>query len=375
MFFAQVVGQDKIKERLKRLANANRIAHASLFTGKEGYGALPMALAYVRYLYCTDKGEDACGKCASCLKMNNWVHPDVSFLYPVATTKKVKSKPTSDDFIQDWREFLNEHQYPSLKSWEHFLDVGNKQPLINVHQASEIARKLSLKSFEGGYKTAIIWLPELMNGSAANKLLKLLEEPPEKTLFILVAESIENMLPTVISRTQQTNFPPIKTQDLANWLESTQQLEKSKAVEFSVLSEGNVNDALELLHESSEDQLIRESFTAWMRLLIKRNIPDLLEWSDKVHTQGREWQKNLLRYALHIFRESLISNLKEESLQRSIGEELKFITNFSPFVPTEKQHELQQLISEAIYGIERNGYAKIIFSDLSLKLVKVIPKR
>jgi DNA polymerase-3 subunit delta' len=372
MLFHQIPGHFALKDRLRNVANSGRMPHAMLFHTAPGAGGMALARAFIQYIFCFEKGNDSCGTCANCLKIQKWQHPDVHAAYPVITKSSGSGKTVSADYAEEWIKMLSEESFISIDEWMNRLKAENKQPLMNVAQSDEINQILSLKSFEGAHKVMLIWLPEFMNDAAANKLLKLLEEPPPYTLFILVTEQKEKLLQTIISRTQGIHVPPIEAHDMAAYLMEKYGTDMDKALEISVLSDGNVIEARALIHEGAEDNLIRESFRNWMRALKKQQLSELIDWSDEVHTKGREWQKNFLRYALHVFRESLMMQQGGSRLLRTTGSEAAFIGKFYPFVLFENMHEYLKLFDESIYAIERNAYGKLVFTNLSLKLMRLL---
>lgn len=371
MQFTKIPGHYKLKERLMQLANNSRIAHAFMLNAAPGSGALALGLAFVQYLFCENKGMDSCGECGNCIKINKLQHPDVHFAFPIIK-KSDSTKTVSDDYIAEFRKEFSVNYFSDLNDWLSIIKAENKQPIINVAQSEEINRKLTLKSFEGGFKVMFIWLPEFMNDTASNKLLKLLEEPPAFTLFILVSENKEKLLQTIISRTQIINVNAIDTNDLAAYLMENYHLEMDKALELSILSDGSINEAVQLISESKENTLIREEFRIWMRALKRQHLTEIVNWCDSLQPKGREWQKNFLKYALHIFRESMMLQEGSKSLLRSSGSEAEFLSKFYPFVLLQHMDEYIKLLNDSIYAIERNGYGKLVFANLSLKLMRLL---
>ena len=376
MLFNQIIGQEHIKNHLKKSAENGRIPHAQLFVGKEGSGTLPMAIAYAQYLLCNFSSDaDACN-----LKCNKLQHPDLHFAFPVTTNDVVKKHPVSNLFLEDWRDFVENQPYGSLFNWLQHIGVENKQGLINVDEAEDVVKKLKLKSFEGGFKVMIIWMAEKMNIAAANKLLKLIEEPPEKTVFILITENEEQIINTIKSRCQALHFPVLAEQDITNALIVNHQVEDKKAANIAHQAEGNFNKALHLLHNDSSDLVFEEWFIAWIRTAFKAKgnatvVQQLIEWSDTIAKTGRETQKRFLEYCLQFFRQALLMSYKSDQLVFMETKTNFQLSKFAPFVHSGNILEIEKEISEAIYHIERNGNAKIILLDLSMKLTRFLHKK
>lgn len=368
MQFEDVIGQKEVKEHLVQTVKEERIPHAQLFIGKEGSGALALAIAYAQYVLCASSAnQEACN-----IKANKLAHPDLHFCYPVSTTDKVKKEPVSTHFIGQWREAILDNPYLNLFQWLQHLGIENKQGMINVHQSAEILKTLSLKSFESEFKVMIIWMPEKMNTSTANKLLKIIEEPPQKTLFLLVTENPDALLPTIISRTQIVRIPPISKADMEGALQSRHQLTPEMAASVAHLAGGSYLEALQVLNTSESVEFNREEFVAWMRMCFAKKFVNMLDWIDKISRVGREKQKFFLEYGLHIFRESLMQNYADPELVKLHDSETAFVNKFAPFVHTKNCIQLISEFEKAIYHIERNANAKIMFLDLSLKVLKLL---
>ena len=373
MLFKDIIGQSAIKKRLIHSVQDNRISHAQLFLGPEGSGNLALAIAYAQYISCENRTpEDSCGTCPSCLKYAKLIHPDLHFVYPVATTKSITKEPVSDDFIKEWREILLQNPYIRPTQWYEYIGVENKQGLINKFESSEIVRKLSLKTFEAEYKVMIIWMPEKMNIVAANKLLKILEEPPAKTVFILAAESSSLMLQTILSRCQLVKINKLKTEELLTGLVEKYQLEEKEATSITRVANGNVLVALESMQTQSEDSTNFNHFVQIMRLSYARSIPEIVDWVDTIAALGREKQKSFLNYALRLTRENFMLNQKQDELTFLKDDELGFSQKFSAFINRENVFQISAEFEKACRDIERNAYGKIVFLDLALKLVKLI---
>jgi DNA polymerase-3 subunit delta' len=375
MQFKGIIGHDNVKSRLIKSVNESRISHAQLFLGPEGCGNLSMAIAYAQYVSCQNKlTDDSCGECASCVKFNKLVHPDLHFVFPVATNADVKKEPVSANFINQWREANLDEPYLTLSLWQDRIETGNKQLLISKNESESILKILSLKTYEAEYKIMIIWHPERFNIASGNKLLKIIEEPPSKTLFILVAQDAEQIISTILSRTQLVKIGRIQEEDLQNELVKKYGLEKSVAHKIAHQSDGNLINAKKLIEHSELEQEFHELFKAWMRGAFKGNVPALIEWSEEIAktSYGREKQKQFLKYGLHLFRESLIKNYGANEMGRIAQNEAKFLDNFAPYIHGANCIEIIELFNEASYHIERNANPKILFLDVSLKLTKLL---
>jgi DNA polymerase-3 subunit delta' len=366
MLFKQITGHEALKKRLIRSVKENRISHAQLFLGPEGCGKLALAIAYAQYICCENKKEDdSCGVCGSCVKFEKLAHPDLHFLYPFAATK---DKNLSLSYIADWRALLLEKQcHVSLNEWYAAIGMQQKQGLINAHDCNEVIKTLSLKSYESEYKIMVIWMIEKLFHAATPKLLKILEEPPDKTLFLLICENHEQVINTILSRTQIIKIPKFSDKELMHELTHTYGLPPPRANEIIRMVAGNYNDAVQLATNNADDDNFRQ-FREWMRLCYRDAVPALVEWVDKFSKSGREKHKSFLLYAIRVLRESLLSGTGKSELIKSEGEELKFATDFSPFIHTRNVIPIIQEFNDSIFHIERNANAKILFLDLSLKM-------
>jgi len=374
MLFRQIIGQDALKQKLIQSVTESRVSHAQMFLGPPGSGKLALALAYATYINCTSRtADDSCGTCPSCIKMDRLIHPDLHAIFPTTTTKKVKSNPESGLFMEEWRQFvLQEGGYTNLNDWYEFLGVENKQGTIFTRDANELIRKLGFKAYEAEYKIAIIWMAEKINIQAANKLLKLLEEPPAKTLFLLIAEEQEEILPTVRSRTYLVKVSRIADQDVLKALTERYQCREAEVREAAMLSEGNWLEALRLQENNEEEKYYFRTFQQWMRLCFKSAIPELTDFTANIATIGREKQKALLHYGLHVFRNGLLVNSRLHEMLRLTDEEKEFNLKFAPFVQAINIEPMIRLMEEGINHIERNAHAGILFTDISLKMVKLL---
>lgn len=377
MLFDRIIGQEHIKNHLQTSAKNGRIPHAQLFVGKEGSGTLPIAIAYAQYLL-SHFSDDAR---ASELKVEKLQHPDLHFTFPVTTTDSVKKHPVSNLFLNEWREFIAHQPYGSLFNWLQSIGVEKKQGIIGVDEALEVVKKLQLKSYEGGFKVMIIWMAEKMNTAASNKLLKLIEEPPPKTIFLLITENEDQIISTIKSRCQALHFPILSEQDIANALIDKEESSESDALKIASQSEGNYNKALHLLHNNSNEIIFEEWFITWIRTAFKAKgntavIQELVHWSETIAKTGRENQKQFLEYCLQFFRQALLLNYKSPQLVFLETQSPKFnLENFAPFIHSKNILLIEKELNEAIYHIERNGNAKIILLDLSMKLTRFLHKK
>ncbi|MHA7844388.1 MAG: DNA polymerase III subunit [Winogradskyella sp.] len=382
MLFSEVLGQTHIKNHLTRSVDEGRIAHAQLFVGPEGSGTLPMAVAYAQYILCNNTNSENTGGDESFnLKFKSFSHPDLHFAFPVTTSDKVKSKPVSNFYMEEWRQLLDQQPYGNLFDWYKLLGVDNKQGQIGVDEATEIVKSLSLKSYEGGYKVMIVWMAEKINTSAANKLLKLIEEPPEKTIFILITEDEEQIINTIRSRCQILHFPPLAEEVISDALVENYHIEKSVASKIAHQANGNYNKACDLIYQDSEDIQFEKWFVFWVRSAFKakgnkKAIHDLISWSEEIAKTGRETQKKFLAFCLNYFRQALLLNYNASDLVYLEPRSENFqIEKFAPFVHDTNIMEISNELQEAIYHIERNGNSKIILTDLSIKLTRLLHKK
>lgn len=382
MLFSEILGQDHIKSHLTKSADSARIPHAQLFIGPEGSGTLPMAIAYAQYILCKNTdGDNANGNDACNLKFRNLSHPDLHFVFPVASNSEVKSHPVSAHFLKYWREFVEQTPYGSLFDWYKKIDIQNKQGQIGVDEALEIVKSLSLKAYEGGYKVMIIWMADKMNTATANKLLKLLEEPPEKTVFLLIAESEDDILQTILSRCQILNFGPLGEKAIVDALVSRQNIDPKEALKLAHQAQGNYNRALHILDKTDDGLPFEEWFVQWVRAAFRAKgnaaaIQDLIAWSEQIAGIGREAQKQFLNFCIDMFRQALLLNYNAKELVYMEPTVEKFkLENFAPFVNGNNINDIFKELSDALYHIERNGNAKIILTDLSIKLTRLIHKK
>ncbi len=374
MFFKDVTGQGEIKKRLIRSVKEERISHAQLFAGPEGTGKLALALAYAQYISCHNRtGTDSCGNCPSCHKYKKLAHPDLHLVFPVFNSPKFKN-PVSDDFIKEWREMVLKNPYFNLSQWLNFIDAGNAQGLIYERESDSIYRKLNLKSFESEFKVMLIWLPEKMHVSCSNKLLKLIEEPPTKTLFLLVSENEEAIIPTIRSRAQLIKVPFIDNDSMKEAL-----LEKAGADPGTIpdavhLANGSYIKALEYLNPGDDNRFYFQKFQEMMRFAYSRKVMELIRWADEMAMIGRDKQKSFFDTALRLLREYFVLNMKKMDIVYLNREEQEWGKRFAPFinerniVPISKEFEL------GIKHIAMNGNPRIIFLDTALRMVRLIKR-
>ena len=382
MQFNHIVGHEYLKNHLTQSAQSGRIPHSQLFVGPEGSGVLEIAIAYAQYILCHNTNYENSNGNATCnLKFNALSHPDLHFIYPTVTTSDVKTKPKSIDFLTEWRKFVIQKPYGSLYDWYDVLDVKNKQGEIRVDDAQEILKSLSLKAYEGGYKFMIIWMADKMNIAASNKLLKLLEEPTDKTVFILITENEEDIIQTIRSRCQVLHFSALSENDIAQSLQINENIDPQKAQKIAHKAQGNYNKALQFCHETQDNLSFEEWFVTWVRAAFRAKgnaaaIQDLIVWSEQIATLGRETQKKFLQYCIDMFRQALLLNYETSKLVYLETTVDKFsLEKFAPFVNGNNIDAIFTELSDAIYHIERNGNAKIILTDLSIKLTRLIHKK
>lgn len=375
MLFRDIIGHTFIKKELQRNLTLGRIPHCQLICGPEGSGALPLAIAYARQVICNelDQKTEFCN-----LKISELKHPDLHFVYPVASNQDVKSKAISSSFITNWREFLSLNPYGNLFEWYMSIGIENKQGKIGKDEAENLIKKMSLKSYEGGWKAVIIWMAEKMNPSATNKLLKLIEEPPEKTLFIFVAEDELLLMDTLVSRCQRINLNKIPN-DLIKKALIDKGFSNELANKASLESNGSYNKAFSFAKGKESDSVFEKWFQSWVRsaFKVKKNkeaVLELVDWSKTVSKSGRETQKKFIAYSLEIFRQALLLNYGISELTfYSPSTDFNF-DSFSKFIGGANVEEISLELENAYIQIQSNGNPNMIFTDLSLKLTRLIHK-
>ncbi|WP_114778361.1 DNA polymerase III subunit [Botryobacter ruber] len=368
MQFSQITGHQETKKLLVSSVQQNHVAHAQLFLGQEGSANLALALAYATYINCENKlPDDSCGTCGSCTKMNKLVHPDFNFVMPVTSTKNVTGKDVlSQKFLAEWREFVLASPYQGLNEWMQFIGAENKQGNISREESRQLVRLVSLKAFEGDYKIVLIWLPELMHTTAANALLKLLEEPPAKTLFLLVSQSAEKLLATITSRTQIVQVRNFTDDEVKAWLQENYQTNEQAAYQVAQLAEGSLNAATKLVTEVSSDYFV--FFQDWMRHCYSYKFAEVVDMSEEFQKLGRENQKNFLLYALNLFRKVTLYGVDASLVPFMPPAEQNFIQNFSKVITQQNAGQLAEELNEAHYHIERNANPKMVFVDSSISI-------
>lgn len=381
MLFKSILGLSHIKNHLASSADAGRIPHAQLFVGPEGCGTLPMAVAYAQYVICGNyKGENAEANSLCNMKFASLSHPDMHFAFPVSNSDKIKSHAVSDHYIEELRQFVKEQPYGNLFDWYRLIGIEKKQGQIGVDEAQDIVKKLALKSYEGGYKVMLIWMAEKMNSPAANKLLKLIEEPPEKTIFLLIAEDEEQIIQTIRSRCQIIHFSPLPEEAIVQALVEMGVV-REEAMRLAHEANGNFNKALDLMNNDSEDLVFEKWFVQWVRSAFKAKgnrsaIHELILWSEEVAKTGRETQKKFLQYCLMMMRQAMLINFNAKELSyMQVHTDGFQLEKFAPFVHENNILSIVKELEEAIYHIERNGNSKIILTDLSIKLTRLLHKK
>lgn len=381
MYFDQVIGQEPIKKQLLHGIEQKRIPHAQLFYGATGSGPLPMAIAYAQAILCSiyDKGSDAYKNCAKRVIEGN--HPDLHFIFPVNRRTGMNRPAISKDYMSEWRSFITDTPYGSVYQWLQHIGIGNRQGNIGVAEAKEISRSLSFKAFESGYKVLILWMPELMNIACANALLKLIEEPPSKSVLLLVSEDANQVLGTIQSRCQLLHLPPLTEVVLSKALQEKNNLQTSESILISKQAQGSYTKALSLLDNERMDTTFEAWFIQWVRTAFKARgnksvLLELLDWSDTVAGSGREAQKQFLQFCAEIFRQALLLNYKTPELVYYEIQDKGFkLENFAPFIHNHNIYEIFESLETANYHIERNGNPKSIFTDLSIQLTRLLHKK
>ena len=377
MFFSQIIGQDRPKEKLKAMLGNNRLPHALLFSGLEGSGALPLALAFSQFVMCekvvAHPGEtESCGICSSCVKASKLVHPDIHYSFPVVTPEKSTEKTLSATFITQWREFISAFPYGNSFDWLQFINAGNKQGNITAAECSDIGHKLSLKSFEGGYKVLVMWLPEYL-GKEGNKLLKLVEEPPDDTLFLLVTENESQILPTILSRVQTLHLPMPEMAAVEAALRERAGLSADKARQVAAISQQNYRQALSQLQDASDDWqgLLRE----WLNAILKSGPVAQVKWIEDVAKSGRERQKQFLHYFIHLLGQAVRLRMAGDGTVRMPDAERDFALRLNKIADAACQEAIMHELDRAVYHIERNAHAKMLFHALTIRLYHLLSRR
>lgn len=385
MLFRDIIGQETIKRDLLETVANNRVAHAYLFTGPEGSGKLPLALGYAQYLNCTNpQNGDSCGECPTCKAFAKLAHPDLHFIFPFVKNKD-KDKFCCDDYLTEWRELFAQNPYISLEMWQNYIGIDKKQPIIYESEAGGdenekrlqnygLTRRLAYSNYNAKYKVLVIWMAEKMNAVFANKILKILEEPNPNTIFLLISENLQNLLPTIVSRTQIIRVPKIDDQSLATRLQTELGLIGDELQSYVKNSNGNYIRAIQMFATQDSPSQNFDLFTKIMRLAWKPDVLTFNNLLDDIDKMGRERQKSFLQYCLREIRENFVRNLDDQSLVYMDNQEATFAERFHPFINELNVQQFYNEINSAYRHIERNGNAKIIFFDLFIKFAVLLKK-
>ncbi|MFA5816031.1 MAG: DNA polymerase III subunit delta [Bacteroidales bacterium] len=373
MRFNEIPGQHAIRARLLQAVKTNRVSHALMLSGSPGCGHYALALALAQYLQCTSPlGDDSCGVCPACHQAAQFVHPDIHFVFPVARTAKIKDEPSSDDFITEWRQYLTGNPYPSLDGWYHAMGIENKQAGIFKKEAQDILRKLNFKSFQSDYKVIIFWMPEKMNTTAANKLLKIIEEPADHTVFLFVTCGTDEILPTILSRTQLIKVPKIGAEHLYKKLAEEYPGQEKLMQRVVQRSQGDYLLAREMIEQSDQNMLNRDWFIRWMRISFGLQIKEITDWVSEVSEIGRERQKWFLQYALSMIRNNFMVNQGLADLATLDEEESAFSSKFNAFIHPGNIEGLMEEFDLAIAQVTMNANPKILLTDMSLQIHRLL---
>jgi len=372
--FEQVIAQQSIKEHLLQMVRDNQLPHALMFCGPQGAGKLPLALAFAHYLLCTEPTEqDSCGECTGCRMLDNWAHPDLHFSFPVYKGKS-SDHPISDNFLEAWRNQLLENPYFDTEIWLNDIKAENQQITFYVQESDALQRKLALKSSQGGRKVVLMWLPEKMSQEVANKLLKLIEEPPLHTYFLLVSEDPDMVLGTIQSRVQRINLPSLTEEEISNALMTLHAVPAELAQNIAHISRGNYTEALKRLEAGNEQQQFFELFVQLMRSSYVRNLKELQQWTQSVKELGRERQKRMLEYFQRLLRENFMYNFHTEEMSYLTKEEEQFSQKFAPFINEINVIGIMDELSDAQRDIEQNVNAQMVFFDFALKMIILLKR-
>jgi len=375
MKWTEVIGQESAKQRLVQMVSVERMPHAIMLCGPEGSGKMALALAFASYLLCNDHTSgDSCGNCNSCTMLRKWQHPDLHFTYPTVKLPSMSTdhKPTSDDFAKEWNGLLQQGPYFSMDQWLSEIGAENQQAIITAGESDSLSHKLNLKSSQGGYKVSLIWLPERMNGECANKLLKLIEEPPQKTVFLMVCEEPDKLIETIRSRVQRIDIKKISDEAMEEALVNKRGINEATARSIAHTANGNWLKAVEQLNADNENELFLDLFQTLMRLAYQRNIKELKRWSETLAGFGREKQKRFLTYMLRLVRENFMYNFKNPELTYMNGREEEFAKNFARFVNEGNIIPINGLVNKAIRDISQNANSKIVFFDIALQMIMMM---
>lgn len=374
MYFHNVIGQDDLKARLTDTARRGIIPHARLFCGRTGSGTFPLALAYARYLNCSDRTDtDACGKCHSCRQYDALAHPDLHFVFPIVADKKRK-RTVCDDYLGEWRAMLTEHTYFDLDEWLDRMETAGKQALIYAEESDQMIRKTSLRIYEAQYRVLIVWMPERMHAACANKLLKLIEEPPARTVILMVSDAPDLILGTILSRTQRLDVRPIEADALTRALEQRNGLPPDAARRTAHLAHGDLLAAERSMGDDERQRLFLDFFIRIMRNAWKRDVRAMKQTADELAALSREQQRAFLAYCQHLVRENFVRRFRSDDLNYLRPDEAAFSARFSPYVNERNVFDFAAELADAERHIAQNGNAKMIFFDLTLRITVLLKK-
>ena len=372
----EVIGQEEVWQRLITMVREDRLPHAIMLCGPQGCGKMALALAFASYMLCQNRDghNEACGECKQCKMLEKWGHPDLLFSYPTIKTPAMGSehKPVSEDFAEEWRNMISRSPYFNIEQWMTEIGAENQQAIITAGESDELNRKLSLKSSQGGYKVSVIWLPERMNIECANKILKLIEEPPSHTVFIMVSENPDNLLETIRSRVQRIDVKKTDNESIQKALVSKYGITEDDAMRVARLANGDWLTAVGELTADSENKDFLADFQSLMRLAYQRNVRELKRWSDNINSYGREKQKRFLTYFLRLIRESFMYNFQQPDLSYLTSQEEAFTANFARFVNENNILQINELANKAIRDISQNANGKIVFFDMALQMIVLL---
>ena len=372
----EVIGQEEVWQRLITMVREDRLPHAIMLCGPQGCGKMALALAFASYLICQNREghDEACGECKQCKMLEKWGHPDLLFSYPTIKTPNMGSehKPVSEDFAEEWRNMISRSPYFNIEQWMTEIGAENQQAIITAGESDELNRKLSLKSSQGGYKVSVIWLPERMNIECANKILKLIEEPPSQTIFIMVSENPDNLLETIRSRVQRIDVKKTDNESIQKALVGKYGISEDDAMRVARLANGDWLTAVSELSADGENKEFLADFQSLMRLAYQRNVRELKHWSENINSYGREKQKRFLTYFLRLIRESFMYNFQQPELSYMTSQEEAFTANFARFVNESNILQITELANKAIRDISQNANGKIVFFDMALQMIVLL---
>ena len=372
----EVIGQEEVWQRLITMVREDRLPHAIMLCGPQGCGKMALALAFASYLICQNREghDEACGECRQCKMLEKWGHPDLLFSYPTIKTPNMGSehKPVSEDFAEEWRNMISRSPYFNIEQWMTEIGAENQQAIITAGESDELNRKLSLKSSQGGYKVSVIWLSERMNIECANKILKLIEEPPSQTIFIMVSENPDNLLETIRSRVQRIDVKKTDNESIQKALVGKYGISEDDAMRVARLANGDWLTAVSELSADGENKEFLADFQSLMRLAYQRNVRELKHWSENINSYGREKQKRFLTYFLRMIRESFMYNFQQPELSYMTSQEEAFTANFARFVNENNILQITELANKAIRDISQNANGKIVFFDMALQMIVLL---